>query len=292
MPEKPPDAKATVDRLLEGLSKLDETIRARAQDPPRNTPPLVDPNAPPPPIVPTAVADKFDELINAGKGREAIEFFARHMQDTTVAPAHGQMKALARAAANANLSQLRSKYGEKFTKRELLFREQQRVASVPDEWLMDMDTCERLFALTIGADRDAYVKEESESLIVAAVTEREAQLRAESLPLLAPISAITHAFPETERERVTNVLKHAGFEDDEVIRYLRSRIEDYNSRGANITWPAIIRQIEKQSSPRHTVTHGVGPFRKRTWTMTGEHPEDERAEAERRAAATRAAAGA
>jgi len=221
--------------------------------------------AAPPTAADDEVAKKFEDLINSGHAADAWKL----ARQAAFIPQQEQMRALARQAASLNIEGLRSRYGDKFKKREDRFRAKQKEFGIAEESLAEPKMAHDLFMVVLGEDHETFVKEETDSRMAAAEAERKQKEAASPPPSLAPLNAILSESPEPDRARVEKVLKSHGLDDPETLAYARRQVVDV----FGIPWMAYIHQLEKEDDPRYTSLHGVGPFRRRSWTMIGDHPE-------------------
>lgn len=258
MPE-PNAPDPAVDKLIAAL----DAAAKRAVDSARLTaPPAPAPTYAPAPIDPAIEAAREAELadleadFNKGEGRKAL----KKIQDRTLGPISDNIKQLARANAESNVQRLRDRFGEKFTKREALFRAHQREYGVADEQLADPKILDQLWKVTYSND-PTYVEEEVDARLKAADDERLRKAAEAPPPSLSPITDLI-SVPDDIKEQAKS-----HFSEDAAARSWE--IAQLASYG--ISPEQFIRQSRKNNDPEYTTSVGAGPYAKKLWTEIGDH---------------------
>jgi hypothetical protein len=276
MPDPVP-ADTKLDSLLEQLAAFNSKLSAPPPPSPPREPERVAP--PDPSMTLDAVSEKFDELIAAGKNREAFALTQKFNQ-LQQAPAYAQV---AKSLADNNRDYLRRTYGETYSKREDLFNAFCREKNLTDAHLADRSLIDEAFRACLAIkDREGWLKEHTDTVLTAAKAQWESdQAKLHPVAQSPPITAIVTQFEEKERDRVGRVLSDWGLDDTKEGRESLARFQAtfaaYNANLTShgkppITWAEVVRQCEKESDPRYSVLYGAGHFRKRASTMIGDFP--------------------
>jgi hypothetical protein len=202
-----------------------------------------------------------EERIAEGKAGEVI----KELQEQTLGPQAEATREIARSVGESNVDRLRDKFGEKFTKREPLFRSLQRKYKITDEQLAKKEVTDQLWKMTQIED-PKFMEEEVEDRMKRAEEDRRRKL-ADTPPALAPVTA---ALVEDTRDEYKELAKDFLADDDETFSYQVGQIHAYFG-DLDIPDPveAYLRQARKRTDPTECYGVGRGKMFRPIWIKAG-----------------------
>lgn len=254
-PKKPP-APDKVDKLVEAIQQL---VNRPAPTPSPSPDPEPRPSPAPKGMSESEIGEKFKELVNAGKADEAFRFVNEHGITPRL---NAMMTPVLVAMGEQNIQLLRTRDGERFTKREPLLRAKIREYGVTPPQLADMKVVEDLWTMVKGAD-PTWNKEITDEALKNARAEWEAE-NAKNVAARMPSGLAPITPPKPELKDDWDKFVGSGLSEKErreYVDYLEHNLSEYG-----VSPEAYLAQLKAQDDPRNVEQVGIGPFKKRTWT--------------------------
>jgi arsenate reductase-like glutaredoxin family protein len=204
------------------------------------------------------IAEKFKELVNSGKADEAFVYANEH----GVAPQLRAMyEPLMATMGQQAIQRLKDKFGEKFAKREHLFKKLQKEYNLSDAALANPKTLDDLWLMTRAKD-PTFAKEEEEARMTAAKKEWEDEANRQRVKpaSLGPLA------PPVREDLKADAERYLLFDPDPTVNAKMRHYLDRQLHAFGVTHEAWLEQRKHEDDPKFVEEVGEGPFKKRVWT--------------------------